>query len=302
MNTGPLWPAPAAKPRVAPAIKVFVSLSVTGLVALVGTVNYWTGHLMSVAPFFLVPIVLGVVWVSLRFSLVISFVSALLWVGSEIAAGRVYSAPWIPVWNWLVRGLFLCAFSVFVELFLRERRQSLEDPLAGIANRRWFQIFAEQEIRRFRRYRQPFTALYLDCDDFKAVNDRLGHTSGDRLIRDIGRSLSGLVRASDCVARLGGDEFGVILLGTDPDKAQMAAEKLRRELRSALEKLGWRINFSIGAVTFLTAPGSVDEILRASDTCMYGAKRAGKNSVYHQTVGDFRHPDPPSGGPVRSKA
>lgn len=268
-------------------VRVLISLAVIGLVALIGTINYWTGYLMSVAPFFLLPILLGVVWVSVRFGLVMSFVASLLWVASEIAAGRHYDTPWIPIWNWLVRGLFLCAFCVFVELFLKERRQSLEDPLTGIANRRWFQIFAEQEIRRFRRYHQPFTALYLDCDDFKAINDRLGHTSGDRLIRDIGRSLTGLVRASDCVARLGGDEFGVLLLNTDPDKAQMAAEKLRRELRAALLKHGWHINFSIGAVTFLTAPSSVDEILRASDTCMYGAKRAGKNSVFHETVGNF---------------
>lgn len=287
-----LWAPHPAKPQVHPALRAALSLVLILLVGLIGYVNYWGGYFISMSAFYLIPIFMGTIWISVRFGLVMCFVSSMLWAWAEIASGRPYGTVWAPVWNWVVRGLIFAAFCVTVDLFLRERRQSLEDPLTGIANRRWFQIFAEQEIRRFRRYHQPFTALYLDCDDFKRVNDRLGHTGGDRLLKDIARSLQSLLRASDCVARLGGDEFGVILLGTDPDKAQMAAEKLRRELRTALEKLGWHINFSIGAVTFLTAPGTVDEILRASDSCMYGAKRAGKNSVYHQTVGDFRS-DPP---------
>lgn len=282
------WSIKPAKPQVTAITRIGFSLLAVTLVAMIGLVNFWTGYFVTIALFFTIPIVLGVVWVSMRFGLVLSFVSSLLWIWTEMAAGRPYVTPWIPIWNWLIRGIFFCAFCVAVDLFLRERRHSLEDPLTGIANRRWFQIFADQEIRRCKRYHQPFTALYLDCDDFKAVNDRLGHTSGDRLIKDIAQSLMKIVRTSDCVARLGGDEFGVILLHTDPDKAQMTAEKLRRELRTSLEKLGWKVSFSIGAVTFLSAPASVDDILRASDTCMYGAKRAGKNSVYHETIGDFR--------------
>jgi diguanylate cyclase (GGDEF)-like protein len=128
----------------------------------------------------------------------------------------------------------------------------------------------------------------LDCDNFKAVNDLLGHTGGDRLIKDIARVLSKLVRASDCVARLGGDEFGVLLLQTGPDTAQLAAEKIRRLLRSELEKCGWHVTFSIGAATFLSPPTSVDEILRASDSCMYGAKKSGKNAVFHEIIGPSR--------------
>lgn len=282
-----LLSAQPAKPQVSPLVRLTLSAALVLLTAVIGYVNYAAGYFISMSAFYLVPIFLGVIWVSVRFGLVMCFVSAMLWSWTEIASGRPYGAVWAPLWNWIVRGIIFSAFCVAVDLFLRERRQSLVDPLTGIANRRWFCLFAEQEIRRFRRYHQPFTALYLDCDDFKAVNDRLGHTGGDRLLKDISNSLSGLVRASDCVARLGGDEFGILLLQTDPDKAQMAAEQLRRSLRSDLEKKGWKVSFSIGAVTFLAAPSSVDDILRASDSCMYGAKKRGKNAVFHETVGNF---------------
>jgi diguanylate cyclase (GGDEF)-like protein len=282
-----LWNAPPSKPTVRPLVRIQLSLVAIGLMALVGYLNFHAGFFITLSMFYLFPILLGAIWVSVRFGLVLCFAASFLWVWSEIATGRPYGAAWSVIWNWLTRGAVFAAFCVLLEMFLRERRQSLQDPLTGIANRRWFVIFAAQEIRRFRRYHQPFTALYLDCDDFKSVNDRLGHTGGDRLIRDIASTLSKLVRSSDCVARLGGDEFGVLLLQTEPDKAQMTAEKLRRELRSSLEKLGWRVSFSIGAVTYLSAPGSVDDILRASDACMYGAKKRGKNSVYHEIIGNF---------------
>lgn len=282
-----VWNTQPSKPSVRPTVRVALSIATILLTAAIGYLNYRAGYFVTLSAFYLIPILLGVIWVSVRFSIVMCFVCSLLWVWAEIASGRPYGEPWVPVWNWAIRSVFFSSLCVTIELFLKERRQSLEDPLTGIANRRWFQFFAEQEIRRFRRYHQPFTALYLDCDDFKSVNDRLGHTGGDHLLRDIAQSLMRLVRASDCVARLGGDEFGVLLLHTDPDKAQLTAEKLRRELRSALEKLGWKVSFSVGAVTFLTAPASVDDILRASDSCMYGAKKRGKNSVFHETIGDF---------------
>lgn len=283
-----VWTPSPSKPQVSPLMRVALSLALILLTAFIGYVNYMAGYFISMSVFYLIPIFLGVIWVSVRFGVVMCFVSSMLWAWAEIASGRPYGAIWAPLWNWIIRGLIFSAFCVTIDLFLRERRQSLEDPLTGVANRRWFRIFAEQEIRRFRRYHQPFTALYLDCDDFKAVNDRLGHTGGDRLLKDISQALMLLVRSSDCVARLGGDEFGVLLLQTDPDKAQLAAEKLRKALRAELEKKGWKINFSIGAVTFLAAPSSVDDILRASDSCMYGAKKRGKNAVFHETIGDFR--------------
>jgi diguanylate cyclase (GGDEF)-like protein len=91
----------------------------------------------------------------------------------------------------------------------RERTLARTDFLTGIANRTAFHEMVGREIERQRRYRRPFGLAYIDCDNFKAVNDSLGHHAGDDLLRSIGAVLGAGLRRTDVVARLGGDEFAV---------------------------------------------------------------------------------------------
>ena len=170
-----------------------------------------------------------------------------------------------------------------VDSLLERRAAARRDGLTGARNARAFYEVAEAEIARARRYTHPFSVAYLDLDDFKLVNDRLGHLAGDAVLRSVARALSGVVRSSDVVARLGGDEFVVLLPEASAAPARLATEKLRGALAEVVPAHGWRMTASIGVATFLVPPESVDELLAAVDRLMYRAKQAGKNGVAHET-------------------
>jgi diguanylate cyclase (GGDEF)-like protein len=122
----------------------------------------------------------------------------------------------------------------------------------------------------------------MDLDDFKAVNDAFGHAEGDRALRAVADVLRRRVRAADACARLGGDEFAVLLRGASPEAARRALEQLRRELAAEMERGGWRVGFSTGAVTVKKFDGTLGEALHIADGLMYEAKRAAKGSLRHE--------------------
>ncbi len=95
----------------------------------------------------------------------------------------------------------------------REKIFARKDFLTGIANRQAFFEFAGIEINRCRRHEYPLTVAYIDCDNFKAINDYFGHQTGDNLLMSVADILQKIIRATDIVARLGGDEFAVLLPG-----------------------------------------------------------------------------------------
>jgi diguanylate cyclase (GGDEF)-like protein len=129
------------------------------------------------------------------------------------------------------------------------------------------------------RYKRPFTIAYLDLDDFKQVNDSLGHDAGDNLLRCVALSIKANIRSSDALARIGGDEFVILLPETNEDQAQSVVQKLGGALHAALQKENWAVSFSIGVVTYIRPPATVDEMLVKADHMMYAAKREGKNKV-----------------------
>jgi diguanylate cyclase (GGDEF)-like protein len=142
---------------------------------------------------------------------------------------------------------------------------------------------ADAEIRRSRRYNDPFTVIYLDIDNFKTVNDTQGHSEGDRLLRQVASTLTTAVREIDTVARLGGDEFGLLLPESDGDAAVTVATKISAGLKAQVEQ-HWPVTFSIGMVTYLTAPESADEMIRVADKLMYEVKESGKDELRHLKV------------------
>nr|MDQ3806083.1 GGDEF domain-containing protein [Acidobacteriota bacterium] len=120
------------------------------------------------------------------------------------------------------------------------------------------------------------------------VNDHLGHSAGDRLLKSVAEIIRRDVRSIDVVARLGGDEFAVLMPETDEQAARAAVSRLRQRLALSARRHGWPVTFSIGVVTFDAPPASVDEMLRAADELMYAAKRLGKDSVRHRVEGPDR--------------
>jgi diguanylate cyclase (GGDEF)-like protein len=153
------------------------------------------------------------------------------------------------------------------------------DSLTRIANRRAFFEAAALELERARRHGRPITVAYLDLDDFKNVNDRLGHAEGDALLVTVGKTLRSATRAVDAVARLGGDEFGLILPETDAATAEGILSRLHAALLAAMEDGAQGTGFSIGAAVFLVPPRDVDELTARADELMYMAKRASKGSI-----------------------
>lgn len=167
------------------------------------------------------------------------------------------------------------------------------DVLTGLANRRRFDAELQRHLERCRRYGATGAVLLLDLDNFKQVNDTLGHNAGDQLLVTVGGILRRTVRDTDVVARLGGDEFALLL--TDGD--QGAAERVGRdvvervrELASTLDGVRRRVTASVGAVTFVSASEHATDILALADMTMYDAKEAGRNQVAILPEGEKRQP------------
>jgi len=258
-----------------------------GLVAVVGIFDGITGPDYSFSAFYLVPVV-ATAWYAGRISaIVVAVAGAVAWLAADMAGKRYHGLPLELIWNEAVElSLFLFAALVISSLkgrLDREEELARTDQLTGIANRRRFNELAGDEIRRARRYRSPFTVMYLDIDNFKVVNDTLGHSEGDHLLRQVAVTIRDNVRESDTVARLGGDEFALLLPETGREVAPAVAAKVRGRLRDEVERR-WPVTFSIGMVTYLAAPASVDEMIRRADLLMYAVKSAGKDEMRHEVV------------------
>lgn len=253
-------------------------LAITLIVA-IGLIDYLTGPQMSWAIFHLFPIIL-VCWGLGRFpGLLISTVAALVWLLVDLADSQRYAQPWLPYWNAGVRFGFFGIVVILLSGLKELQTLSRQDSLTGIANRLAFQEAAASEIERSRRYGHSFSVAFLDCDDFKQVNDRFGHMKGDALLCKLADHFRLQFRSNDVVARLGGDEFAVLLPETGTVEAQAAVARLPGRGFDAPS-----VTFSIGLVTFLKPPASVEEVLRVADECMYLAKRDGKNRLVHFEV------------------
>src|SRR5439155_24829192 len=152
----------------------------------------------------------------------------------------------------------------------------------------------ERALGRLRRRRTPMAVLFIDVDDFKLINDSLGHAAGDRLLIEVGTRLSGAVRPGDTVARQGGDEFTVLLARVQGlGEAEATAERLAAELRRpiAIDGLSLVIGVSMGVALASDSGLTAEELLTRADAAMYTAKASGKgrHAVFD---GSTTAPDP----------
>jgi diguanylate cyclase (GGDEF)-like protein len=168
--------------------------------------------------------------------------------------------------------------------YLKLEVEATVDEKTGLANYRVFYKKLREEWERSERYKLPLSIVMLDLDDFKRVNDSLGHQAGDRVLREFAVLVSGGARGTDLAARYGGEEFAMILPHTDREHAEHVAERIRAAVFefSFLEPdHPLRVTVSAGAATF--APGiriaSAEQLVAAADRALYAAKKAGKNQV-----------------------
>ena len=157
-------------------------------------------------------------------------------------------------------------------------QRSLYDPLTGLAGRKLLNEQLEHAVARASREPERRTALlYMDLNNFKMINDSLGHRAGDALLTQVAERLSLCVRSGDTVARLGGDEFIVLLEGLESEAHLMQiVSRIGRYTSSSFEVEGYQVasSVSIGVVPDLSEQGSAGEVLRNADIAMYSAKRA----------------------------
>ncbi len=168
------------------------------------------------------------------------------------------------------------------------RTESLTDPLTQLANRKFFDVSLEAAIRDSRAKNEPLSLMMTDIDYFKKFNDSLGHLTGDQVLRLVAMSVKQNVKGQDIAARYGGEEFAIILPNTVLRSAITVADHIRRAVmtkelmkRSTGEHLG-RVTISVGVAT-LHMNDTPQMLIERTDSCLYAAKRHGRNRVMCET-------------------
>jgi diguanylate cyclase (GGDEF)-like protein len=264
-----------------------ISIPAFGLVAFV---DYLTGSGLSLSLFYLLPIGLLI--------LTVNFTSAL--VGACLAAGLCLLTDYLDSAHgpnsykiyWAATSRF-AFFTIFILLAkkLRESYAKLDylamtDALTNLRNSRGFYEIGVYEFVRHKRARKPLALAYIDVDNFKEVNDTLGHAEGDHVLKSIAQLLAS-GRSTDIPGRMGGDEFVILL----PETNAAGAKKIMQEMLSKLNDLAlqhqWPISFSVGLVTVSKVEGALDVLVNAADKAMYEIKNSTKNGI---RVIDFSFP------------
>jgi diguanylate cyclase (GGDEF)-like protein/PAS domain S-box-containing protein len=164
------------------------------------------------------------------------------------------------------------------QLELQLQHQAFHDSLTGLANRALFRDRVAHALARQARGHGSVSVLFSDLDDFKTVNDSLGHDAGDQLLVAVAERLRAVMRPEDTTARFGGDEFAILLEETSEEGTRRAAERILEALRSPFEFHGRQVvmHASIGAAVTSDATTEPDDLLRQADLAMYNAKTSGK--------------------------
>jgi diguanylate cyclase (GGDEF)-like protein len=260
------------------------------LVATNFAASYSTRVDLRFSLFYVVPIALAAWFAGKGAGMFFSLLCAGAWLLESVLEHQFPSQEWPAIlWN----TLFLLAFFLLLSTVLsalhaalqREKAAARLDPLTRIPNRRFFFELAEAEIQRVARYGGIFTVAYMDLDNFKLVNDRDGHETGDRVLVLASEAMRRSLRATDVLARLGGDEFIVLLPQTGAREAVTVFRKLEDRLAEVMGQGRWPVTVSVGAATFEKPPSSVTQMVGIVDELMYAAKMSGKNRLEKRVVG-----------------
>jgi diguanylate cyclase (GGDEF)-like protein len=283
----PLAPRPPGCPALAALRDVALIVGHLLLAGLIGLLDFWTGPYLSFSIFYLLPVAGCAWWGGFPHSILVALGAALAGHAVDLVENPTIP-PLAGVWNGVVRfGTLTLAASLVARLhagILRERRLARTDSLTGAANARTFYEAAQAEAERALRAGRPLTLVYVDLDDFKQLNDRLGHAAGDEALQDVVRTILPNLRGADLLARLGGDEFALLLPETEAEGAGALLERLHGVLAQEMVRKGWPVTASVGAITFLRPGSDIDSMVQRVDALMYRCKRSGKGRVEHVVV------------------
>lgn len=267
---------------------IVIGLSGLALIAMAAFLDHVTGRELSFLCFYLIPVYFFIWFTTRRIGVLIAAACALIWVGGNIsgpAPANDYTASYlnmsIEAVFFFLATLLLC---VLKEALGINEELSRTDSLTGAMNRSAFYDMAGREIARLERYRHPFTVAYMDIDNFKVVNYRFGHNTGDHLLRSVADTVRKNLRKLDMISRFGGDEFTILLPETGAEAAQAVLSRIRNVLLNIMESNKWPVTFTFGTVTFLKAPTSVEDMMKKVGGVMYAGKDSGMNTIEQEIV------------------
>ena len=261
-----------------------VALSLV-LFLIIATLDYLSGEHFLVSALYLLPVALVSWRVGFKSGATLGVICAVTL--ALLNPGEIHADihSLLALWNLAVIAII---FGVVAWLLsevrrLREREDLLQrtDMLTGAANRTSFINEVDQEILRALRHGQSLSLICVDLDDFHAINDRLGHKEGDRLLAAVGDTLMQAVRGIDTLGRLGADEFVILLPNASSDAANTVAPRLRQALTDRMRRDLWPVTFSIGVLTCPLPPQSAEQLLHQADELMHRAKQAGRDRVIY---------------------
>ena len=264
-------------------------------ILVLGFFDYATGYELSFSVFYLLPVTFIAWYAEKRTAIVVSILSAFTWQFCNDLAGEIHSNFLISLWNTTTRiGFFIIIAILLTKLkqsYAHQKNLARTDYLTGAENSRSFYNIVQMEINRSRRYHRTFSLAYFDADNFKTINDTLGHHVGSDLLVRVVKIIKETLRSTDTIARIGGDEFAILLPETDEKQARFVIEKLQKNLLLEMQKQDWEVTFSIGVITYIDAPETVDKAIKLADELMYDVKKSGKNSVKYRDFCEFDYTD-----------
>jgi diguanylate cyclase (GGDEF)-like protein len=253
------------------------------LIPMIGWVDAMVGSQVRLTSFFLIPIML-ITWrkgKSLGYLAALCSLSMLFLISSiDDHVGKniiIFAADSLS--RFVAFFIIVEILSNLRQVHLHQKTIAIRDNLTDLFNRRGLEEILSIEIEKSRRDGHSFSLVFLDCDNFKAINDNVGHHTGDLLLKMVAQTLRESIRRSDLAFRLGGDEFVLYFSRVKELETTQLIDKIEKNLTSAMHLHSWPVTFSIGASVFHTPPGTLDEALRFADNLMYTAKRGGKNCV-----------------------
>lgn len=260
-------------------LSVLMVLLLTGLVVVFGDIVF-------LEPFYAIPITLASWYGSRKSGILLTLFSALILVLVKVLVVQ----DRIGIYRYMLESFsYIMAYLSLAIIITNFRTvHGLEviaadtDDLTSINNARGFYIELANELVRSCRYDHVFSLAYLDIDDFKYINDSLGHSEGDRLLVEVANCLKISLRKTDTAARLGGDEFACLFPETEQEEAKIAFEKAINMLRKRMKEQGWPVSFSAGLVTFGTLPNDIREAIKVADELMYSVKNGEKNNIAYR--------------------
>jgi diguanylate cyclase (GGDEF)-like protein len=184
------------------------------------------------------------------------------------------------VLHFVTLGLLVLVINKIEVALWTARKQAMHDPLTGLLNRRALAEFGGEMFNRCQTLNEPMTAVMIDCNDFKALNDEYGHQAGDHTLQLLARALETETRKMDIVARVGGDEFIMLLPGSDEAEAKKVMARVEDAFIGRVCDAGYATSLSVGLAVATSMDHHFDALLGRADDRMYHMKAKTKSQAY----------------------